>query len=91
MIKNERQWLLKQCFDTQTRWASLFGVRLAVLSLKSQTALRPTHLSASQKPCQVLATTSFPVWRVCLAQPNTVLVWTSREALEKQESRSAGM
>ena len=39
-----------------SRWTSLFGVRLAMLSLKCRTALRPTHLSASQKPCQVLAT-----------------------------------
>jgi hypothetical protein len=40
----------------QSRWVCLFGVHLAVLSLKCQTALRPTHPSASQKPCQVLAT-----------------------------------
>ena len=58
MITSEKQWILKHCFRAQSTVGGLLCLVcvLAMLSLKCQTALRPTPLSASQKPCQVLAT-----------------------------------
>lgn len=62
MIKNEMQWILRQCIHDHScaKQVGLFvwcasGGAVSEMSNCSKT-LRPTHPSASQKPCQVLAT-----------------------------------